>query len=235
MRADSIRGDVSAYVTNRDSYDSLTNRVRGAEMAHHIAVIHEQHKYDLALKETERKHISRSLWLGGFTVVVISVSVIILLLYKQSRLRLVNEMAERRRLDSEIEYKRLENELLALKMEQARDELERSRSGNVEAIRQMAVEDGKKSPSTRLGLLEATLNTEHATFIDYIDRKFPHLTHNDKLILGFMRMGLTSHEAAAALGISVDSFQKARYRLRKKMRIASMDELQDFVNGNECC
>lgn len=45
-----------------------------------------------------------------------------------------------------------------------------------------------------------------------------------------MRMGLTSNEAAAAFGISVDSFQKARYRLRKKMHINSMDELQEFAN-----
>lgn len=44
-------------------------------------------------------------------------------------------------------------------------------------------------------------------------------------------MKLTSQDIASALGISAKSLIKARYRLRKKMSINSMEELADMVNN----
>ena len=46
-------------------------------------------------------------------------------------------------------------------------------------------------------------------------------------------MDMTSREAASALGISVESYYKACYRLRKKMQIDAVDGLVDFVKNVE--
>lgn len=46
-------------------------------------------------------------------------------------------------------------------------------------------------------------------------------------------MDMTSREAALALGISVESYYKACYRLRKKMQIDAVDGLVDFVKNVE--
>lgn len=51
MKNDSAKGDIASYIRQRNSYDSLTNNIRGNEITHHIAVIQEQHKFDLTLKE----------------------------------------------------------------------------------------------------------------------------------------------------------------------------------------
>lgn len=158
--------------------------------------------------------------------------IIIILLYKQSRLKLKTETAERERLDTEVEYKRLENELLELKMEKTRAELEKTKGQNAEAIRKIAAANERKDHGTRLQLLEATLETEHAEFIKQLEANYPQLTRNDILILGLMRMKLTSQEIAATLGISAESLTKARYRLRKKMSISSMEELTNIANNN---
>ena len=231
MAKDSMAGDMASYIDRRDSYDSVMNRMRGGEISRHIAVIKEQNKFDLALRETQRQHREKNLWLGGLLVAIAATSVIIFLLYKQNRLKLKSETAERMRLDQEIEYKKLENELLALKMAQTQDELAKQRMDNADAIRSLASVDDRKETKTRLEMLEITLNTEHASFIRYIEKPFPQLTHNDVLILGFMRMGMNPQEIASVLGISVDSFQKARYRLRKKLSIDTMAALDDFVSG----
>ena len=116
-------------------------------------------------------------------------------------------------------------------MAQTQDELAKQRMDNADAIRSLASVDDRKETKTRLEMLEITLNTEHASFIRYIEKSFPQLTHNDVLILGFMRMGMNPQEIASVLGISVDSFQKARYRLRKKLSIDTMAALDDFVSG----
>ena len=229
MRRDSARGDVTAYIRQRDAYDSLTGKIRSGEMAHSIAVMKERHKYDLALKEAQRKHAERNLWLAGLTLTAIGLCAIMLLLYKQNKLKLKSEKAERRRLDQEIEYKRLENELLQLKMTQAQDELEQQRDDNADALRQIAAADDRKQPKTRLEMLEAQLNTAHAGFIKRMEKDYPQLTHNDMLILGFMRMGMNMNETASALGISADSCRKAYYRLRKKLSIDTTEELIELA------
>ena len=229
MRRDSARGDVAAYIRQRDAYDSLTGKIRSGEMAHGIAVMKERHKYDLALKEAQRKHTERNLWLAGLTLAAVALCAITLLLYKQNKLKLKSEKAERRRLDQEIEYKRLENELLQLKMRQAQSELERQRGDNADALRHIAQAGDRKQPKTRLEMLEAQLNTGHAGFIRRMENDYPQLTHNDMLILGFMRMGMSTQETASALGISADSCRKALYRLRKKLGINSMEELMELA------
>lgn len=231
MKRDSARGDMASYIKQRNAYDSLTNRIRGSELSHHIAVIQERHKYDLAFKEAQRQHMERNLWSGGLALCAAAMCVITFLLYKQNKLKLESETAERRRLDREIEYKRLENELLTLKMEQTKEELAKQRNDNADALKQLVAADERKGPRTRLEILEATLNTNHAPFIRHIEKQHPQLTHNDMLILGFMRMDMTSQEAASALGISIDSYQKARYRLRKKLQINTTDALVDFVKN----
>lgn len=233
MKRDSARGDIAAYIRQRNAYDSLSNRIRGAEVLRHIAVIQERHKYDLALMEAQKEHQERDILLLGLALCIAALCVIVFLLYKQSKLKLKTETAERCRLDKDIEYKRLENELLTLKMEQMKDELTRQRNDNENVLKQVAVSDGRKDAKTRIDMLKATLNTEHAPFLRYIEKRFPQLTHNDVLILGFIRMDMTSREAASALGISVESYYKACYRLRKKMQIDAVDGLVDFVKNVE--
>lgn len=231
MKNDSAKGDIASYIRQRNSYDSLTNHIRGNEITHHIAVIQEQHKFDLTLKEIQRKHMERNLWFGGFTIGIGALCVIIFLIYKQNKLKLKSETAERMRLDQEIEYKKLENELLTLKMQQTKEELQKQHDDNADAIRQLATSDDRKNTNTRLKMLEATLNTNHNAFIQYINKNFPQLTHNDILILGFMRMDMKPQEIASVLGISVDSLHKAKYRLRKKLSVDSMAALTEFTKN----
>lgn len=229
MKRDSVRGNLVSYIKWRNTHDSLINHIRGNEITHHITVIQEQHKFDLQKKDVQRKHIERSVWMWGFSICIVALAVITSLLYKQNKLRLKSETNERIRLGKEVEYKKLENELLALKMQQAKEELEKQHNNNTDAIRQLAAADDRKSIPTRLKMLEATLNTNHAEFIQYMEKTYPQLTHNDILILGFMRMNITVLEMASALGISPDSLHKARYRLRKKLKIESMEELNNLV------
>lgn len=228
MRSDSINGNLTDYIRNRDMYDSLTGVLRSGEIAQHIAVIQEQYKYNQIIKETEKSHIIRTMMFGGLAVIAISVSIIILLLYRQNKTKLKVEEEEHKRLETEVEYKKLENELISLKMNQTISELEKTKNKNAEAVAQIVGEaTARQTTTARLDMLKAAIDTE---FAEYIKSMYPNLTHNDILILGFMRMNMSSKEIATALGISSESLQKARYRMRKKMNIESMDELANMVN-----
>ena len=218
MRSDSINGNLTEYIRNRDKYDSLAGVIKNGETAQRIAVIKEQYKYNRIIREAEKTHIIRILLFSGLALTAIAACIIILLLYRQNKMRL----------ETEVEYKKLENELISLKMNQTISELEKTKNKNAETVAQIVGEaTARQTAMTRLDMLEATINTD---FVEYIKKTYPQLTHNDILILGFMRMKIPVKETATALGISTESLQKARYRLRKKMNIESVEELFNLVN-----
>ncbi len=228
MRSDSINGNLTEYIRNRDKYDSLAGVIKNGETAQRIAVIKEQYKYNRIIREAEKTHIIRILLFSGLALTAIAACIIILLLYRQNKMRLKTEEEEHKRLETEVEYKKLENELISLKMNQTISELEKTKNKNAETVAQIVGEaTARQTAMTRLDMLEATINTD---FVEYIKKTYPQLTHNDILILGFMRMKIPVKETATALGISTESLQKARYRLRKKMNIESVEELFNLVN-----
>lgn len=229
MRSDSINGNLTDYIRNRDKYDSLAGVIKSGETAQRIAVIKEQYKYNRIIRKAEKTHIIRMLLFSGLALTAIAACVIILLLYRQNKMRLKTEEEEHKRLETEVEYKKLENELISLKMNQTISELEKTKNKNAETVAQIAGEaTARQAPMTRLDMLEATIDTD---FVEYLKKAYPQLTHNDILILGFMRMKIPTKETATALGISTESLQKARYRLRKKMDIESVEELLCMVSN----
>ncbi len=69
----------------------------------------------------------------------------------------------------------------------------------------------------------------HKDFSANIKRKFPEITSNELRLLALLKMNLSSKEIANILNISGEGVKKARYRLRKKLGLATEDSLQDLV------
>jgi hypothetical protein len=71
------------------------------------------------------------------------------------------------------------------------------------------------------------------SFLRNILNKFPALTPSDLKILTLIRMNLDSKEITRILRITLDSTNKARYRLRKRLELSEEESLEQFVNGFE--
>lgn len=69
----------------------------------------------------------------------------------------------------------------------------------------------------------------YPSFIDEVVSSYPHLNQNDIRIFSFIKMGLTDKEAARLQSISTASFQKAKYRLKKKLNAPKELLLNDIV------
>jgi len=69
----------------------------------------------------------------------------------------------------------------------------------------------------------------HKDFNSNVKAKFPDITANELRLLALLKMNLSSKEIANILNISQEGIKKARYRLRKKLNIATEDSLQDLV------
>lgn len=69
----------------------------------------------------------------------------------------------------------------------------------------------------------------HKDFNRNVKKKFPDVTSNELRLMSLLKMNLSSKEIANILNISPDGIKKARYRLRKKLKINTDDSLQDLV------
>lgn len=68
-------------------------------------------------------------------------------------------------------------------------------------------------------------------FYQKIKSQFPNLTPYDLKICALLKLDFTGKEMATLLGISAESAQTSRYRLRKKLGLKKEDNLVDFMNA----
>lgn len=62
-------------------------------------------------------------------------------------------------------------------------------------------------------------------------RSFPSLTAGEQRLFLLLKLKLSGRQVAKILGVSIDSIKKARYRLKKKLELDHLVDLQEFVNG----
>lgn len=71
----------------------------------------------------------------------------------------------------------------------------------------------------------------HRNFFAELRIKHPGLTAAEIRIAALLKLNLSTREMASMLGISVDSVNKARYRLRKKLDLHPEQDLQEFIES----
>jgi tetratricopeptide (TPR) repeat protein len=82
----------------------------------------------------------------------------------------------------------------------------------------------------KLKELSSLSNAVNQDFFFYIDQNFPALTKDEKQLLSFLILDMSSKEIAQYLGITTESVHKKRYRLRKKLNLDHNDTFMDFYN-----
>jgi DNA-binding CsgD family transcriptional regulator len=78
-------------------------------------------------------------------------------------------------------------------------------------------------------LFLASFREVHRDFLDQLLHSFPDLTKSELRLACLMKMNLSAKELAALLNITPDGIKKARYRLRKKMQVASDIDIQEYL------
>lgn len=69
----------------------------------------------------------------------------------------------------------------------------------------------------------------HPEFYKRLDERSSDLTKQDKRVLAYIKMRLTSKEIAQLLGVNYESVNTSRNRLRKKRNLAKQEELDAFI------
>lgn len=76
---------------------------------------------------------------------------------------------------------------------------------------------------------ETHFDQAHQDFIKRLKITFPHLTQSDLKLCAYLRLNITTKEIAHLLNISVRGVEVRRYRLRKRLKMNTEENLYDFL------
>lgn len=70
----------------------------------------------------------------------------------------------------------------------------------------------------------------NSSFYESLGKKHPNLSRNELKLCALIKLNFSTKEMSQLLGISPDSINKARYRLRKKLELQRDDNLTIYIN-----
>ena len=177
---------------------------------------------------------------------------------QKSRQRLIAQKDEQIQ-EREEEIETLREEKLEIELRSKQDELVRSRMNIVrknemlQDIRKTAVslnnslsEENLPASKRRIVRLIGQIDTNighdddleafrdsfdaiHHNFLQLLSQRYPELSHKEKMLCAYIRMGLQSKEIAPLLNISTRGVEISRYRIRQKLNLDTKESLTDFL------
>ena len=87
------------------------------------------------------------------------------------------------------------------------------------------------NPKSNWAEFEARFTSINQSFYNNLKNRFPQLRQTDLKICALVKLNFTSKEMSKLIGISVDSVNTSRSRLRKKLGLSRDQNLEEFINN----
>lgn len=206
-------------------------------------VVEKDRKLALLSKEKEIAKLTNTLLIIGIAaILLISVIFFVYRMRISSKNAQLSEAQEallrasKLQLRNDLEHKESQLTAITLQMQQKNELLEELKS---------AIEKNEPLPEAKLRNLVNKYFTHGNNWSDFdmyfeginknfyqrLKHNYPDISGNDLKICALIRLNLTVKEMSSVLNISPDSVKTARYRLRKKLQLATEDNLNGFIMG----
>lgn len=180
----------------------------------------------------------RNLWI--VSALILGIGILALIIYRQKTIReQLIQKAEKKELERELEFKHRELTTHTLHLVSKNKLL----TGLKESLVNLKTKgEDTQAISSLVASIDHDLRTDndwenfekyfrevYTDFDEKIKRAFSELTGNEIRLITLMKMNLSSKEIAGILNITPESVNKARYRLRKKLKLDKDQTLQQFI------
>ncbi len=233
------------HVQLRDSLFSLEK----AAAVDRLQVMYETEQREATIARLEEQahyQQARKRWLRIGIIALAAAAIIIVLSLLQRRRRerqlhaaqLGLQQAERQRLQEQLDHKRRELTEKALHLAQ-KNELMRGLEQDIKMIKDQHGHEALDAVANKLRFdKQIDRDWEQFTmaftemdreFFERLTARHPTLNTNDLRLCALLTMKLGNKEVAAILNVSDEGVKKARYRLRKKLELATEDDLEGYL------
>lgn len=227
---DSSREDMSAYIHHDELYNQLNDKTTGSMVVYKIALMQEQHKAEMLKQENARKQTAQRMTVIVMAFIIIVLVQVIQLVRRRAKTKRALTEMERQKMDAEMAKERMTKEFLELKLQQGGEMIDKMSKENITMSLKLAGQKDTDSAAL-MTQFERSFRQLESGFVRNIESKFPSLTRNDIRLIGMLKMGMTSQEISSVLNITIDSLNKSRYRLRKKLGLTNEQNLETFLNS----
>ncbi|SNR39576.1 hypothetical protein SAMN06265371_102267 [Lutibacter agarilyticus] len=196
--------------------------------------IQKQQELENLKSEEEKLNLQLGFSIALLITLIIAAIVVVTSLKKKYQLekKLITE-----RTRSEVEMKKKELTLTALQLmekdrllDEIKTDLEKIQQdkgdASIHKIRNTINVNSKKNWEE----FEARFVQINNLFYDSLYKKHSDLSRNELKLCALIKLNFSSKEMAQILGVSADSINKARYRLRKKMNLTRDENLVTYIN-----
>ncbi|WP_462249749.1 tetratricopeptide repeat protein [Ekhidna sp.] len=195
---------------------------------------------ELAQQSAIDRGVRNILIISIVSVLVITVLIIGYVLQKKKKDKLIS-LLEVQKLKDEINSKNKEitsytisflqkNQLMEeLKMQINEMKKTSDISTNKELTRFNRIVDSTFRSDEEWKTFEVTFNQMHDDFFTELKQAYPDISNAELKLCALLRLNMNLKESAKMLGIAPDSVKTARYRLRKKLKLKTEDNLIDFL------
>ena len=159
--------------------------------------------------------------------------IVIILIFARHKIKAKNIQLINEQLESKVEFKNKELTMNVMYL-MKKNEMLSNISKRLIQVEGKAVKDETKAELNRITReLQKSSNNElweefelrfkqvHSEFYNKLLQKFPELTPNEQKLCAFLRLNMSTKEISELTGQSVNTIEKARFRLRKKLHISS--------------
>ena len=207
----------------------------------------EKQQFEFVLEEEiqKKKSYIRILASTGVSVIII---LILLILFLSHRNRLKKSILKRKQaeevqknLEKDLEFKDKElltNAMYLLRKSEfmqsiasnLKDELKKFSQRNQKYVDDIITEIYHNTSKNDWKEFETRFQLVHTEFYENLLNKVPNLSPNELKLCSFLKLNMSTKDIAALTYQSINSIEVARYRLRKKIGLASYVNIVEFLN-----
>jgi DNA-binding CsgD family transcriptional regulator len=197
--------------------------------------IQKEQEFQLVKSEKEKLNIQLIFSIILFVLTLITVFYGVRLIRKK---HIIEKKLAAARALSEIEIKKKELAVTALQLIEKDKLLEEIKEGLDEVKSKKSFDSVEKIKSTikvnsakTWEEFETRFIQVNSSFYESLGEKHPNLSRNELKLCALIKLNFSTKEMSQLLGISPESVNKARYRLRKKMELNRDDNLVTYISS----
>ena len=208
------------------------------------------YKYEREIELTELKHKNQTLlYWTTIIVLIFTVSIAFTLVYLQ-RLRSKKDQAVKEKLEIEKEILKKEidsksrelitkimhlsnmNEMITDILDKLTSHKLNFKEENQKNINEIIASLKRNKKTNILESFDMEFTQVHPSFFEKLSIDFPELTQNEKRLCAFLKLNMNSKEICEISHLELSSVEKARTRLRKKLKLTGSDvQLTSFLQA----
>ncbi|SEL17010.1 Tetratricopeptide repeat-containing protein [Aquimarina amphilecti] len=250
FKAERYKDSREAYLTYSKYKDSLVDENRARRFSELEYAYQFKNEKKLAAIELANAKTKKQLYFILFFVVLLLALASIYFIIRRNQQKIVLaknklELKEMEKLKADLALSNRENELKKVVIENSiTEEVLNKTLGDIKEIitfqneteRQVALRSlsadllSEKSSQKSTSNIKTYVDKVHMDFKIYLDANYPKLTPKDKELIYLMKAGLSSSQISKVLSTTLPAIRSNRYRLRKKLNLASNEDIIVFLD-----